>query len=152
MSTSNTAFLGFKFKLHFIASYHQTPQYKSQNAYWKAHSAMASQQRSICCIYTFLDYIPSVRPKSTYGAHDRQTPQVTPQSATPLCQNTTVILTSRESRVQDQLTPKFPIKQKSDTCVFTQGSQLTPRAALPLARTTSVVFGWIEDCPMGRRA
>ncbi|KAM7403145.1 hypothetical protein PAMA_003864 [Pampus argenteus] len=34
-----------------------------------------------------------------------------------------VILSSWESRVQDQLTPKFPIKHKNKTSAFMQGSQ-----------------------------
>lgn len=88
--------------------------------------------------------------KSTYKLNDRQTPQVTPQSATLPCQNTMVILTSWESTVQDQLTPKFPIKHKNKTSVFTQGSQFMLRAALPLARSTYKVCGWMEDQSMGR--
>lgn len=87
---------------------------------------------------------------STYKVNDRQTPQVTPQSATLPCQNTMVTLTSRESTVQDQLTPKFPIKHKSKTSVFTPGSQFTPRPTLPLARSTCKVCGWMAERSFGR--
>lgn len=88
--------------------------------------------------------------KPTYKVNGRQTPQVTPQSATLPCQDTIVVLTSRERMDQDQLTPKYPIKHKGITSVFMKGSQFTPSTALPLARTTCKVCGWMEDWSVGR--
>lgn len=85
--------------------------------------------------------------KSTHKLNDRQTPQVTPWSATLPCQNTMVILTSWESTVQDQLTPKYPIKHKSKTSALVRGSRFTS-GTRPAFSPLNLQGVWVDGGPI----
>merc|ERR1711980_56942 len=63
------------------------------------------------------------------------------------CQNTMVILTSWESTVQDQLTPKFPIKHKSKTSALTLGSQFMLRSR-PAFSPLNLQGVWVDGGPI----
>ena len=58
-----------------------------------------------------------------------------------------VILTSWECTVQDQLTPKFPIKHKSKTSVLTRGSQFTARTR-PAFSPLNLQGVWVDGGPI----